>query len=173
MAIIRDVLPVKPVCAVTFAPNTVLSEVIEKLEELLGPVEDRTEVFKFSFTGYYSNEMGQDLKKIFMSFKELVHPSRLAELKNASNVLEKTWQSGDNRSVNIDPGYVTAAKLVVASAKDFAHRIFIGDGIYADLQLQYRDNKFRTQHWTFPDYQTETALLFFKNVRQRLLDEEF
>jgi hypothetical protein len=74
--------------------------------------------------------------------------------------------------VNLDPGYITAAKLVLASTKDFAHRVYVGKGIYGDVQLRFRDDAFRPVEWTYPDYRTDLAIDFFQNVRQNFINEE-
>ena len=157
----------KPVCGVTFSMGVDLEGVIVRLKEVLGDVEDRTEVFDFSFTDYYREEMGTGLSKVFLSFVHLIHPGSLVRIKRKTNLMEESWSVDGKRRVNLDPGYVTGAKLVLASTKDFAHRIFLAEGIYGDVQLQFRDNCFRVQDWTFPDYRTRTALEFFERVRKK------
>ncbi len=172
MSLVFDPLFVKPICGITFAEGVELQNVLYRIEDKLGPCEDRTPVFDFNFTQYYQEEMGTDLKKIFLSFIERIHPGRLPEIKKETNNLEETWSIETNRRVNIDPGYITGAKLILASTKDFAHRIFLADGIYGDVQLQFRQNRFRIQEWTYPDYQTEMALTFFHKVRKKYVREE-
>lgn len=171
MGTIREAKPVKAICAVTFVEDVVLSEVAEELEKILGSVEDRTPTFDFSFTTYYREEMGSELKKVFLSFVRLVDPGSLPRIKNKTNLIEESWSVEGKRRINLDPGYITGAKLVLASTKDFAHRIFLGDGIYGDIQLQFRQNRFRTEKWTFPDYQTNTAIDFFERVRKKYVRE--
>jgi len=168
---IREAIPVKPVCAVTFVEDVDFSEVVEELEKVLGPVEERTPIFDFSFTTYYREEMGAELKKVFVSFVELIDPGNLPKIKRKTNLIEESWSVEGKRQINLDPGYIAGAKLVLASTKDFAHRIFLGDGIYGDVQLQFRQNCFRTEKWTFPDYQTHTAMEFFERVRKKYVRE--
>jgi hypothetical protein len=168
---IRETLSVKPVCGVTFLKGVDLEEVVVRLKDVLGDVDDRTEIFDFSFTDYYREEMGSHLSKAFLSFVDLIHPRNLVGIKCETNLIEESWSVDGKRRVNLDPGYVTGAKLVLVSTKDFAHRIFLGDGIYGDVQLQFRDNCFRVQEWTFPDYQTQTALEFFERVRKKYVRE--
>jgi hypothetical protein len=155
---------------VTFAPEFELESLFPRLKPLLGEVDAQSGIYVFDFTGYYEAEMGQGLHKVFLAFDQLMHPARLAFLKNATNQLEMEWAKSGKRRVNIDPGYLSLAKLVVASAKDFAHRIYLGQGIYGDLQLQFKQGAFHVQPWTFPDYQTEEALNFFKAARNELLN---
>jgi len=166
MGDIRKAAHVKPICAVTFTENINLARVIQKLEEVLGPVEDKTEPFDFSFTNYYLDEMGTDLKKVFLSFRNLMMPGQLPKMKLETNKIEADWSIKGKRQVNLDPGYITTSKLVLASTKNFAHRIFLSDCIYGDLQMQYRHNQFHVQAWTYPDYQTKSAMDFFHKVRQ-------
>jgi hypothetical protein len=168
---IRDVLKVKLICAVTFQPRMDLSQVIKALQSILGSVDDQSAIFDFSFSDYYKEEMGTDLKKVFLSFKDLYHPNELPQIKLKTNKLENQWSEKGKRKVNLDSGYVTGAKLVLASTKDFAHRVFIGEGIYGDVQLRFRQNRFWPNEWTYPDYQTELAFSFFQKVREKLIQQ--
>jgi len=171
VGVVRGAKPVKPICGVTFAEGVDLARVIEQVEGVLGTVEDQTSVFRFSFTKYYREEMGGGLRKVFFSFVELIHPGSLAGLKQKTNAIEKSWSVEGKRRVNIDPGYITGAKLVLGSTKDFAHRIYLADGIYGDVQLQFRQNRFLPEEWTYPDYQTGKALEFFQMVREKYVRE--
>jgi hypothetical protein len=158
---------VKPVCAVTFAPGLELDGILRRLEPLVGAPDGSSPVFDFNFTEYYESEMGPGLKKVFFSFTGTILPGDLVRLKLATNELETAWMLDRKRRVNLDPGYVTRAKLVLASTKDFAHRVFLGEGIYGDVQLQFRHGKWRPSGWTFPDYRTDLAKAFFAVVRNR------
>ncbi|MDM7926066.1 MAG: DUF4416 family protein [bacterium] len=172
MAAVSPALPVKAVCAVTFSAGIRWEDAVSGLENLLGPADGTSPVFPFDFTDYYSGEMGPGLRKLFVSFETLMAPGDLARVKRASNGLEAGWAVDGRRRVNLDPGYVTSAKLVVASAKDFAHRVCLGDGIYGDVQLQYRHGRWRRSAWTFPDYRTPLAFAFFTGVRDRYNQQE-
>ena len=172
MGIIRDVRFVKPICGITLATDVSINKVIERMESIIGIVEDRTPVFDFTFTDYYQEEMGENLSKLFLCFKGLIHPGRLPEIKQRTNAVENDWSVSGKRRVNLDPGYITGAKLVLASTKDFAHRVFLADAIYGDVQLRFRQDRFWPQEWTYPDYKTESALVFFGNVRDKYILEE-
>jgi hypothetical protein len=169
---IRSVQKVKLLAAVTLSRGIDLSVLRASIEAVFGELEDQTDVYDFKYTTYYQDEMGPELCKLFISFKELIHPGSLPELKIRAIEFEKEWSINNKRQINLDPGYLNTAKVVIASAKDFAHRIFLADGIYGDLQLQYRHNRFWPQAWTFPDYQTELAFEFFTRVRERFADQE-
>ncbi|MCK5147833.1 DUF4416 family protein [bacterium] len=170
MAVIQGVQPVRPVCAITFSPEMDLENIIEILEPVLGVPDARSAIYNFDFTAYYEPEMGSGLKKVFLAFAGLIQPSRLAYIKNMTNHLEADKAIDGKRCINLDPAYISLAKLVVASAKDFAHRIYIGQGIYGDLQLQFKHGCFHPQPWTFPDYQSKDSLDFFKIIRNELLN---
>ena len=172
MGTIRDIQPVKLICGLTFSEGIDLDRVIADMEDAFGTVEERSPVFEFTFTRYYREEMGDNLKKLFLSFSGLIHPGQLPSIKLKTNHIEQTWSVGGKRTINLDPGYIAGAKLVLASTKDFAHRVFLADGIYGDVQLQFRQNRFWSEKWTFPDYQTDEALAFFRRVRERYIHKE-
>ncbi len=173
MAVIRNPIPVKLICGITFAPDIRPGEVIEKLESVFSPVMLQSEVFDFSaFTSYYEEEMGRSLRKTFVCFTGVYDPGVLAAAKLQTTRIESQYSDGESRRVNLDPGYVTAAKLVLATAKDFAHRIYVGEGIYGDVQFRYRQGRFEAGKWTYPDYQSEPALSFILQVRKIFMKEE-
>ncbi len=172
MALIKKVKLVKPICAITFSKPVNLEKVTAELETILGKVEARSETYAFNYTDYYTREMGIGLRKFFLSFKKLVSPDFLAEIKNKTNAIESSLAVKGKRRINLDPGYVTSAKVVIASAKDFAHRIYLGKGIYGDLQLQYRHGRFWPEKWTFPDYTSQSVIDFFEKVRNQIAQEE-
>ena len=168
MGVIQKPKPVKPICGVTFASGIDLSTVISEIEKILSSVEDQTAPFDFSFfTDYYREEMGTALNKIFLSFVNLIDPASLAPIKIETNKIEELWTIDGKRRVNLDPGYINSAKLILASTKDFSHRIYIGEGIYGDVQLRFWKGQFRASEWTYPDYKTETAISFFNQVREK------
>jgi len=167
MAEIKEVKPVKPICAVTFTKEVDLDSVISELEKILGSVEARSDTYAFNYTDYYTQEMGIGLRKFFLSFQKLQMPDFLADMKNKTNAVEKAFAKQGKRRINLDPGYVTSAKVVIASAKDFAHRIYLGKGIYGDLQLQYRHGQFWPEKWTFPDYTSQPVIAFFEKTRRK------
>ena len=172
MSVIREVLRVKPVCGVMFQPEIDLIQIIQELQSVTGTVDEQSDIFDFSFSDYYKEEMGPGLKKIFLSFHSLVDPGTLPRMKLRTNEIETRWSETGKRKVNLDPGYITGAKLILASTKDFAHRVFIGDGIYGDVQLRFIHNRFHANEWTYPDYQTGLALSFFQGVRAKFMRQD-
>lgn len=171
MGQIRFPKPVLLISAVCFSDDQVFDKSLAHLEGLYGPVQVRGECFKFSHTSYYLREMGSDLKKIYIAFERLVDPGVLATIKIFANQIEKENSSLGKRLINIDPGYIEAPKLVLATTKNYAHRIYIGQGIYGDVQLFWREGHFRTNPWTYPDYQEPKHLEFFEKLRKNYMTQ--
>jgi hypothetical protein len=143
------------------------------LSERFGPVARASEVLPFHFTAYYEPEMGANLLRKFISFERLVDAADLAEIKLWTNALEDQIAAGQEfgvrRPINLDPGCVTPAKLVLATTKDNAHRIYLSRGVYAEVTLSYMKGGFQPMPWTYPDYRTEPYRRFFEQVRADLL----
>ncbi|MBN1893015.1 DUF4416 family protein [bacterium] len=172
MAEINAPLRVKPFCGILFTPDIAVDTVVRRLELALGTTDEESPVFDFQFTRYYEDEMGTGLRKLFVSFQDLILPDELTDLKLHTNVLEADWSVEGRRRVNLDPGYVSNAKLVLASTKDYAHRLYLGKGIYGDVQLRYMHGRFISSDWTYPDYKTDLAIRFFQSLRNRYYIQE-
>ncbi len=140
---------VKLITGVLYPDEAHLEWVAERLEELFGSVERTFSGFLFDHTDYY-REIAPRLFRGFFSFKGLWPAGGLADWKKASCRLEK--RSGPTRKVNIDPGYVDGARLVLASTKDHAHRIYLREGIFAEVTLKYAGKAWRSYDHTFPDF---------------------
>ncbi len=140
--------------------------------EIYGPIRLKSEAFDFSETDYYAESMGTDLKKQFLLFDNPIDPGELPQIKRATNRLEVDYaQAGDHpesRPLNLDPGYLTLAKLVLASTKDHAHRIYLGEGIYAEITLNYRNRGWQACDWTYPDYRRADFQAFFTQGRDTM-----
>lgn len=175
MGTIKTPTRVKLICGFIFAGQDVLQKTVERLQVRLGPVDVHSEIFPFTHTDYYRGEMGENLGRVFVGFARLIRPEQLPEVKILTNGLEAylSFQMGGQkrRRINIDPGYIEASKLVLASTKNFSHRIYLGRGIYAEVTLQYRRNRFEPFPWTYPDYQTPQALSFLQRARQVYLKQ--
>ena len=136
------------------------------LTKKFGPVLLESELIPFEFTDYYKPEMGKNLWRKFVAFKRIVSPEKLASIKLFTNHLEETYSLNRKRRINLDPGFLTPARIILASTKDFSHRIYLKSGIYAEITLLFRKGKFETLAWTYPDYRTETYLKFFSALRK-------
>ncbi|MEX0937105.1 MAG: DUF4416 family protein [Pirellulales bacterium] len=137
-----------------------------------GPIALASERFDFRETDYYRPSMGADLKKVFWAFERLGDPATLPAMKHLTGRWEQEYvgQSphDESRPLNLDPGYITEAKLVLASTKDHAHRIYMADGIYAEVTLHFEHRQWRALDWTFPDYRREDYQAFFTECRDYL-----
>jgi len=139
-----------------------------------GPLDFESEISPWNKTDYYRDEMGDHIERKFIFFEQLVDPGDLPQIKIFTNSVESSFaaQVGSvlRRRINLDPGYVTQAKVVLATTKDFAHRIYLGDGIYAEVTLRYSnaDRGFVPFDYTYPDYRTEIYRLLFIKARENL-----
>lgn len=165
--------PVKPVCGLIASAEGAFHLAEEGMVEILGPVEARSLRFSFESTAYYGKEMGPGLARMFLSFRRLIEPERLPGLKRAANALEEGIRSilgpAVPRPVNIDPGYLTKAALIMATAKDFSHRVPLADGIFAHLELLFTRSGLRLLDWTYPDFRRPDYRDFFLGVRRSYL----
>ncbi len=175
MARARKPSPVKLFCALLAGREEWLEMARERLEQEFGPIGMESAVWDFDFTDYYEDQMGPGLLRRFYAFRELIDPEDIVELKLALNRLEGELadeiEGGPERPLNIDPGYVGMSKMVLATAKDYAHRIYLRAGIYAESTLKWRDGEFRPWEWTYPDYKTEHYREFLGRVRRKYADQ--
>jgi hypothetical protein len=146
----------------------------ERCTRHYGPVVFSSEPFDFTETDYYTATMGAGLKKQFFAFEMLIDSAALAGIKRQTNDLEAEYAAlgrhAEQRPLNLDPGYLTPAKLVLASTKDHAHRIYLRDGIFAEVTLVYRQRNWLPLEWTYPDYRRDDYQRFFSQCRQWLLN---
>ena len=147
----------------------ILADVARKLSEALGPVDMVSPWLAFEHTDYYTSEMGSPLFRRLMAFHELIQQDALADIKHFTNDLEGQFSTQGKRLVNIDPGYLLPERFVLATGKNYAHRIYLKEGIYADLTLIYHKGRFRPLDWTYPDYAGEAIIRFLGSVRNRYL----
>ena len=141
----------------------------ERLAAAWGPIDLVSETLDFTFTDYYRREMGPNLKRRFLAFGNLVAPDALAGAKLLANAVEAEFQippAPVERPVNIDPGLIDTARLVLASCKDFSHRVYLRDGVYAEVTLQYRHGGWVSAPWTFPDFASGAYDAFLNAARE-------
>ncbi|MFH0796543.1 MAG: DUF4416 family protein [Candidatus Omnitrophota bacterium] len=131
-----------------------------------GPVDLESEVIPFDFTDYYTSEMGAGLQRKFVAFQRPILPDMISEIKVFTNRLERKYSQGEKRRINLDPGYLTSAKIVLVSTKNFSHRIYLGRGIYAEITFICHKDRLEPLPWTYPDYRTEAYLRFFQDLRK-------
>lgn len=149
-----------PIAALTWAPAAGHDEVRAAVEAAWGTINGESDSFDFDvFTDYYAAEMGTGLMKRIVAFEASMPPDSLVERKLDANDLEMLWQDdAGNRAVNIDPGYLTPSALVLATAKHKGHRVYLRDGIYAEMALWYHEGAYKTFPWTYSDYAQDAIL---------------
>lgn len=161
-------LPVKPICAIIYSSEDYYNKAKLILLKKFGSIDFESEAIDFVFTDYYHDEMGLKLWRKIISFKKLISPHRIVDVKLFTIKIEKKFARDNKRIVNIDPGYINEAKLVLATTKDFSHRIYLGRGIFAEVTLRYdKKEGFVSFSTTFPDYKTpkyHQALLNIRNI---------
>lgn len=172
MIMSNAIQPVKLIIGFIFADRTIYSDARKQLEKKLGPIQHESDISDFSHTDYYQKEMGGNLRRRFVSFEKTVIADELKRIKNGTNDLEKRFSDAEgNRKINIDPGLVSLANLVLASTKNYSHRIYLGDTIYGEVTLIYKEGAFRPLDWTYPDYQNRETIAFLTRVREGLREE--
>ena len=165
---------IKLICGMISAETHLFDAAADALAEAFGPVEQTGEVMAFDFTHYYDAEMGSPLWRRFVSFAGPHAPDILADAKLRTNAIERRFADqragcgGPPRPVNLDVGYVEAAKLVLASMKNFSHRVYLRDGVYAEVTMTYRRGRWEPLAWTFPDYRSGRYDGFLSAVRETL-----
>ena len=148
---------------------------ISVLEDNFGPVDMHSPVLNFSFTDYYDSEMGGRPVRYILLFRNLIDPAALADIKTLTNELEKQFSLEGNRRINLDPGTLSLANLVLATCKDRSHRIPLKDGIYAETTLIYQNRDFQRLPWTYADYSSDgirALLREFRTAYKELLSEK-
>lgn len=171
MSIPQPPKPAKLVIGLFMSDRALLPEMSDALVAHYGPLDLVSDWFAFDYTDYYRKEMGPDLSRRMLAFKTLIDPRSLPEIKISTNTLEQEKARDGSRRVNIDPGYLVPERFVLATGKNFSHRIYLDKGIYADLTLIYSKGRFQTLPWTYPDYAAANMLEFLETVRAAYLTE--
>jgi len=153
--------------------NKIVTELNSNKLQLQLSVDLQSSIINFNFTDYYKNELGENVLRYWISFSPNVSLENLWKIKIVTNNIENTFFSDEKylRKVNIDPGYVEGSKLVLFTTKNYSHRIYLAEGIYAENTLIYFNNKFETFPWTYPDYKTQESIKFFSTVRKQLISD--
>lgn len=167
----NQLLKVKLIAAILYQTDEALSEVYQLLEKGFSPIDIKGSYFPFQVSDYYEPEMGPNLKRGIISFEELIHPGKLAESKLKSRELEQLLADAGNRRVNIDIGYLDIYKVVLASFKGRSNKIYMSDGIWADIVLVFEKGDFSTLNWGFPDFKSGIYNETFLAIRNRYKDQ--
>lgn len=157
----------KLIFGIIYSSDKIYTNTKKSLLKKYGTIDFESQALDFSYTDYYREEMGSNLKRRFISLKKLIDPTDIVDVKHFVLKLEKKYSILKKRRINIDPGYLNDAKLILSTTKDFSHRIYLGGKIFAEVTLIYQRHKFNNLPWTFPDYRTRAykdILLKIRNL---------
>jgi len=162
----KEVPKAKFFTGIMYSDEDTYQKAVKELVKKFGKIEHESHEYDFTdFTTYYEDEMGDNIKKKFFVFKKLIARDKLADIKLWTNALENKFSKLNKRKINLDPGYFTMHNLVLASAKDRAHKIYLKKGIYADLTLLFGKNSCQHMPHTFKDFKTKEVQEFFCRIR--------
>jgi len=143
-------------------------EARQSLERIFGEIIMESPAMRWDFSDYYRDELGEPIYRRFIFLKNLIEPENLSTIKLITNEIEKNLSIGEKRNINLDPGYMTPAKIILASTKDYSHRIYLKDGIYAEVTLIFKNGRFIPHINTYKDYKDERYLRIFMMARKLL-----
>lgn len=147
----------------------IMPEVQRRLASAFGTVDLRSDPYPFDMTHYYDEEMGSPITRYFLAFASLVMPVEISSIKRMTNELEAAFAEEYGlvrRPVNLDPGYLEESKIVLASTKNFYHRILLADGIYGEVTLHFSGGSWQAFPWSFPDFRSGRYDDFFTRLRR-------
>jgi len=151
-------------------------DIAGKLRAVFSDVDVESQPFDFDFTAYYNEEMGSPLYRRFISFDRLIDPDRLPDVKAITNRIETVNAVDGKRVVNLDPGYLSDANVIIATTKNHYHRVPLANGIYAHMEYVLKKKKLEPLEWTYPDFRSPQYMAFFEQLipiyRQNLKAQE-
>lgn len=172
---IKPPIPGKLIVGILACNDEVIHVATGLLEDKFGEIDLQSPIYQFDHTDYYRHQTGTNIRRKFVTFRKLFDPGKLAEMKYQTVLLEKQLAAelhyGVPRPVNLDPGILEPSKLVLASTKNFAHRIYIGMNIYAEVTLTYNKGTWESYPFTFPDYKSGLYNDFLNVSRETLVDQ--
>jgi len=167
--------PIKLFIGILAANETALAEAVKAISKSFGVIDLTSEVWPFTQTDYYKDELGPNALRQFVSLEKLIDPGKLAKIKHITNKIEmklaRSLKLPLPRPVNLDPGVIEPSKLILATTKNYSHRIYIGNKMFAEVTLIYEKGAWRHFDWTYPDYRQANYHEFFTKVRNRLVEQ--
>lgn len=167
----REPDPVKLIASLFSPEKGLVERVIGELSGMFGPVDRISEEYLFDRTRYYEKEMGWPLHRRFVSFERFIRPEQIVPTKLRTNRVEQQYLHEGKREINIDPGYISPERLVLATGKNYVHRIYLSEGIYADLTLVFSKGRFEPLMWTYKDYADPVIRGYFEKVRETYMKQ--
>ncbi len=158
-----------------YSDPVILHQLEQTLREEFGNPFLESPASKWDYSPYYRDELGWPLSRKFIFFDNVIDPGTLADIKVRTNEIEESFAINDKRRINLDPGYFTLSKIVLASTKNYAHRIYLQKGIYGEITLYFEDGIFKPHLFTYRDFQEKSCLDIFMQARalfKQKLDEK-
>ena len=157
---------VKLISSLFSSDKPLIERVIDRLKEMFGPADWISPWLLFDRTRYYEKEMGWPLHRRLVSFRNLIRPEAIVDVKLQTNRLEGEYSIDGRRMINLDPGYITLERMVLATGKNYTHRIYLAKGIYADLTLAFHRGAFSALEWTYRDYADPVFIGYLNDLRE-------
>ncbi len=159
----------KLIASLIYADPGACAHARRSLTRRTGPEDYVSPEFPFDRTSYYAKEMGAGLRRVFVSYSPLILRDELPDIKTFAHTVEVDTVREGNRTVNIDPGYITPENLILSTFKGFSHRLYLGRGVFAEVTLIYEHGGFRPLRWTYPDYASPEVVEIMNGIRARYL----
>lgn len=153
-------------CSILFNEHATMEQVLSQLRNNFGEFVYKSHTMSFDFTSYYEKELGAPLHRIIVAFKDLVPRDCLPPVKIKTNEIEADFMMQGRRTANLDPGILTMENVNLATTKPYSHRIYLRDGIWAEVTLMYTNNSYRSLEWTYPDYASSEMIRIFHQLRE-------
>lgn len=164
--------PAKLIIGLIYRNSAVKDKVLDILKRRFGEIDFLSRELDFDFTDYYYPELGRPLRRLYLSFKQLLSEAKLLDIKLYTNKLEERFSRKQKRQINIDPGFLSLGKVILATTKNYIHRVYLGKGIFAEATLFYKDATFMSWPWAYPDYQSKEYIAIFNSIRRLLSGEK-
>ena len=161
--------PVKLIASLIYSDPVLCEVVRKKVSEEVGEEDFVSQELPFDRTKYYEEEMGSGLRRVFISYAHLVARDQLAAIKVRVHDVESSFSENGKRKVNIDPGYISSENLVLSTFKGYSHRIYLGQGVFAEVTLIYERGSFMPLKWTYPDYASPEIVEIMNGIRTRYM----
>jgi len=166
MSRVKESEPALLFVGMLYSDPAVLNHVQQTLEREFGGALLVSPSSKWDYSLHYKDELGWPLLRQFVFFKNVIDPETLADIKVKTNEIEDSFSDNGKRQINLDPGYLTLAKIVLASTKNYAHRVYLRKGIYGEITLFYQDGIFKPHIFTYRDYQEKSCIDMFMHARK-------
>jgi len=161
--------PVKLIASLIYSDPLLCEVVRKRVSEEVGGEDFVSPELPFDRTRYYEEEMGSGLRRVFITYAPLIGRDQLAAIKVRVHNVERSFSENGRRKVNIDPGYISSENLVLATFKGYSHRIYLGQGVFAEVTLIFEKGSFRPLKWTYPDYASPEIVEIMNGVRARYM----